>query len=110
MDLVGALLELGEESVLQAQPATGLRVDQRRPAPDALRIELLVPAAIQRVGQIDALAVAADLDHLRPTVEGPAAGVRGLPGDASEVDAPGLLRLERIADVVLQKLARAPGR
>ena len=38
-------------------------------APTPVRVELLVPRAVQRVGEVDALAVPADLDHLRAAAE-----------------------------------------
>src|SRR5712692_5167814 len=91
MDLVRALVELGEESVIETQAAVRLRVDQRDPALDALGIELHVPARVKRVGQVDALAVAAYLDHLRTAVERTALGMGCFADDSTEVHAPGLL-------------------
>src|SRR5206468_13072730 len=84
-------------------------VEFHHPAPDAFRIKLSVPRTIQRVGEVDALAVAAELHHLRRPVErspGPP-GMRGLAHDAAKVRRSGLSRVERIGDIVLQKLAGA---
>ena len=50
-------------------PPFGAHIDLRQPALDAVGIELVVPRAIERVGHVDALAVAADLDHLRRAVQ-----------------------------------------
>ena len=103
-----ALLECGEEATVEAEATFGLGVDERGPALDALGIELLIPARVKRVGEVRALAVAAELDHLRAAVQRSARLVRGLADDPAEVDASSLLRLERIADVELQELAGAP--
>src|SRR5258708_8632829 len=103
-----AVLELREESGVEAQPAAGPGVDQRRPALYPFGIELFVPARVKGVGEVDALAVAAHLDHLRAAVERSAFGVLGLANDSAEVDASRLLRLERIAHGELQELAGSP--
>src|ERR1700674_972063 len=110
VDLVGALLKLGEESILQAETAAGLGIDEGGPALDTFGVELLLPARVQRVGQIDSLAIATDLDHLRPAVQRPAVGVGGFANDAAKVNASRLLGFEGIADVVLEELAGTPCR
>src|ERR1700738_5616325 len=53
------------------------RVELDHPAVDPVRIELIVDGPVKRVREIDAVAVAADLDHLRPAVERPAVGAGG---------------------------------
>src|SRR5262245_46567776 len=59
-----------EESVLgDAETAGRAHVHLREPAPDAVGIELLVPRAIERVGHVEPLSVAADLHHLRPAIQ-----------------------------------------
>jgi len=63
-------------------------VDQRihldHPTPDALWVELRVPSAVERIAEIDALAVAADLEHLRLTVQLAAFRMRGVAHDSAE--------------------------
>src|SRR5207248_10671853 len=81
VDLVCALLERREESSVEAQPALWSGVDERRPALDPVRVELLIPARVQRVGQVRALTVAAQLHHLWASVERTAGGVGGLAHD-----------------------------
>src|SRR5258707_4584829 len=64
-----------EEPLVEADAAAIANVKLRHPRADAIAVELIVPRAIQRVGEVDALAVPTDLDHLR------AAGQRlALPG------------------------------
>src|SRR6185437_9287562 len=67
-----AVSELDEEIRIERDPAVRTGVAHHLDAAHALRIELPVPCAVERVGEIDALAVAADLDHLRTAVERPA--------------------------------------
>src|SRR5579864_187961 len=104
-----ALLELGEETIeLEASVRAG--VDQRRPAPDAFGVELLVPARVERVGEVHPLAVAAELDHLRAAVQQAALRMGRLADDAAEVRAARLRGLEGVADVEPQELSGSPGR
>src|SRR3954453_23985599 len=106
-DLVRALaVELDEEVGVDREVAVAVELDH--PAVDALGVELLVPARVQRVRQVDALAVAAHLDHLRPAGQlAPRRGA-GAADDAAEVARAGLLRVARIGDVVALELAGAP--
>src|SRR5256885_5808098 len=105
MNLMGALLECREEAFVQAQATLGLGMNRGRPAFDPVGVELLVPTRVQRVGEIGALPVAAELHHLRAAVQRSALGMRCLADNATEVDAAGLLGLEGIADIELMKLA-----
>ena len=50
-------------------PPSGPRVELGHPGADPVGVELIVPRPVQRVGEVDALAVAADLDHLRSARE-----------------------------------------
>src|SRR5689334_3672764 len=86
--------EFHQELAIERDPAVLADVQLRQPAADAVRIELLVPRAIERVGQVDAPAVAADLDHLRAAVERPIRlrDVRVPAGDAAEPYRTGLDR------------------
>src|SRR5271166_424228 len=58
-----------EEFGIEGDPAIGPGIELDHPALDAVRVELRVHRAVKRVGEIDAAAVAADLNHLRPAVE-----------------------------------------
>src|SRR3954464_12467315 len=88
-NLVGAVpAELDEELGVDREVAVVVELDH--PAVDALGVELRVPARVQRVREVDALAVAADLAHLRAAGELARRGVRRPPDDPAEVDRAGL--------------------
>src|SRR5262244_802507 len=99
MDLVRPhAVELHQKLAVERESAVLADVQLRQPAADAVRIELLVPRAIERVGQIDPPAVVADLDHLRTAVQRSIRlrGVRATADDAAEPHGAGLDRIERI--------------
>jgi hypothetical protein len=73
-----------------------------------LRIELVVPRRVERVGPVYAFAVAADLHHLRTPCIWLAVRVMRAACDAADADRSGELRILRIADIVLTHLAGAP--
>src|SRR5580704_18806723 len=77
-------------------------------ARDSLRIELVVPRRVERVGPVYAFAVAADFYHLRTPCIWLAVRVGRAACDAADADRSGELRLLRIADIVLTHLAGAP--
>src|SRR5690349_23992220 len=58
-----------EEFRIEGHAAFRLDVQFHHPAVDALRVELRIDRAIERVGEIDAPPVAADFDHLRAAIE-----------------------------------------
>src|SRR5690242_3493823 len=103
---------LEEEALVKTDAAALGDVQLGHPGAYAVRVELLVPRTVERVGEVDALAVAGDLAHLR------AAGqwlirprrVRHAPDNAAEPDRADLARVERVAHVVLLQFAGAPAR
>src|SRR4051794_33088378 len=70
----------------------------------SLRVELVVPRRVERVGPVDAFAVAADLDHLRTACIGVAVRVGRAAYNAADAHRSGKLRLSGIADIVLPHL------
>src|SRR5687767_5468995 len=69
-DLVGAhTVCLEEEPRVQIHAAFGSQIHLGHPTADTLRVELVIPGRIEPVGDVDALAVSADLDHLRAAVQ-----------------------------------------
>src|SRR5262245_19048892 len=58
-----------EEFWVEGEPPRAGGVELDHPAVDPFRIELRVDRAVERVGEINAPAVAADLHHLRSTIE-----------------------------------------
>src|SRR5215470_4526324 len=99
-----------EEALVEGDATAEIGVELHHPAVDAVRIELRIDGAVERVGEIDALAVAANLHHLRPTVEIAVlgAGMRRPRHNAADAYLTSELRIERIADIVLLQVARAP--
>src|SRR5204863_1724535 len=106
-DLVRALaVELHEELRVELERAVVVELDP--PAVDPLGVELRVPRGVERVGQVHALAVATDLDHLRAAVDRAGRGVGRALDDAADAHAAGLLRAGGVRDVVALELAGAP--
>ena len=60
--------ERNEEVRVELEATVGQRIHLDNPTADALRVKLRVPGAVERIAEIDALAIAADFEHLRPTV------------------------------------------
>src|SRR5690606_10389310 len=68
-----AVLEPDTELPVELEPAARLRAHHHHRTRYAVGVELPVPGAVERVGEVDAFPVAADLDHLRPAAERPSA-------------------------------------
>src|SRR5882724_5749258 len=101
---------LDEEFRIEGDATLGLRVKLYHPAVDAIWIELRIDRAVERVGEIDPSAIAADLDHLRSAVERPVLGARMR---CSRDDTPDAhfarhFRLGWVGDVVLLHVACSP--
>src|SRR5439155_11044274 len=107
---LAAFRELDEEVRIDPEITAGFGVELDQPALDAVGVELRVPAGVQRVGQVDALAVAADLDHLRAAVDRTCGRVGALADDAADANAAGLDRVAGIGHVIPLQLAGAPAR
>ena len=107
------VVAMREEARIDSHAASvGVRVDARHPAADALGIEDVVPGGVERVSRIDAAAVPADLDHLRPAPQSQVwrRWMRCAADDAPEVHRACLLWVMRIADIELLELAGSPAR
>src|SRR5439155_10718968 len=101
------------EEELRVDLHTFLRdVDLRDPAANAVGIELVVPRRVEAIAKVNTLTVATDFYHLRPAIESLFwfGRVRRPTHDTAQADGAGLLRVERIADVILDKFTRAPAR
>src|SRR5262249_37011705 len=92
VDLVAALLGPDEELRVGAQAAGLAGVPAHQPALDAVGVDLGVPRRVERVAQVDAPAVAAQLDHLRAAVERAGAVQAGPADDAAQPHRAGLAR------------------
>src|SRR5262249_28292807 len=106
-----AIPELSWEKSFVHRHTTVGDVDLGEPRLNPVRIELLVPSAVERVRPVAPTAVAADLDHLRTAVEWAVDGWMGSPADnSSDPDRPRQLRVPGVADVVLPQLTSTPTR
>src|SRR2546429_9193439 len=76
-----ARLEWHEELRIELESAGRGGVALHHPAADAVRVELAVPGAGQRVREGDAPAVTAHLGHLRAPVDRTGGRIGGAPGD-----------------------------
>lgn len=103
-----AVGELDPVIVGERHPAFRPHVREHLCARHAVRIELVVPRRIERVGPVHALPVAADLDHLRAARERAAVRMRRAARDAADADRPREHRVVRVRHVVLAHLAGAP--
>ena len=103
-------VELDEELFIELHSALRVRVELYHPTLQPIGIDLLVPRRVERIGEIDALAIAADFNHLRTAVERllGLARVSRTAHDAAEMDRACLLRVGGVRDVVLDELTRSP--
>src|SRR5947209_18922847 len=107
-----ALRPIDEELRIERNPAIRAGVELHHPAVDPFGIELRIDGAVERIGEVDAFAIAADLDHLGAAIELAVlgAGMRRARDDSADPHFARELWLERIAYVVLLQIAGAPAR
>src|SRR5262245_36624303 len=79
---------LDQELRIESDATVRAGVELHHPALDAVGVELRVDGAVERVREVDATPVAADLHHLRAAAQRPVlgAGVRGPGDDAADPD------------------------
>src|SRR5579862_3936515 len=102
--------ELDAEFRIEPKTAIGVRVAHDLKARNPVRVELRIPRAVKRIGEVHALAVAADLRHLRPAAEWSSARMLRVLRDAADANASRKPRLHRIGHVVLAQFAGPPAR
>src|SRR6476659_607535 len=74
----------------------------------SVRIELVIPRRVERIGPVHPLAIATDLYHLRTACICLTVWVRRAADNAADVDRARKLRLSGVGDVVLTHLAGSP--
>src|SRR5207244_12735876 len=86
--------KLDNELLIELHSTLCICIDLHHPTLYTIRIELLIPRRVERVREVAAPAIAADLDHLRTTVERLLGLLRVSRSahDATEVERAGLLR------------------
>src|SRR6476619_7089602 len=101
---------MGEEPLVNAQPDLGVDVELGHPGADAVGVELLVPRAVERVGEVHPLPVSADIDHVWTAGQWHLGhrGMRGTTDDPAQVYRSHFAWVRRIGDVVLLQLSCAP--
>src|ERR1700738_3351734 len=99
-----------KELLVKVDAALWFGIELHHPAFDALRIELLIDRAVERIREIDPSAVATDLHHLRTAVESTVPGTRMLFGgdDPADPYLAGKLRVVGVGHVILLHVSRAP--
>src|SRR6266540_5534543 len=103
------LTGLHEEIWIKLHAAIGIGVDTDHPSFEEVRIELVIPGAVQAIRHVHALAVSADVNHLW-TAQKPAVvlGMSFFACDAADLDLTDELWIEWIRNIVLMKLACSP--
>src|SRR5215813_3465318 len=106
------LWPIDEEFRVEGHAAIRLDVELHHPTIDAFGIELRIDGAVERIGEIDAPSVAADLDHLRASIELAVLRTRMARArdDAADADLADEFCIERIGHVVLVQVAGPPAR
>src|SRR5262249_41601363 len=86
---VWLLAEIDQELLVQLQPAflgVGVNLEQQRTLLGNIRVELIVPTAVERVGDVQSFAVEAQLQHLRAATGICVPDLRRLADDAADPD------------------------
>ena len=103
---VGAIVEVDEEVAVDLHATVGVAVDPQEPGAH-VRIELVVPGGVQRVGDVESTAVEGELKHVGAAVQA-AAGVVGLAEHPAEPQLAGQPGFGRVGHVVLTNVAVQP--
>src|SRR6516225_5153219 len=102
------LAELDEEIGIELNAAFGVGFAHDRRARGALRVELAVPRAVERIGEVDPSAVATDFHHLRAPGKRPTVWMGGVARNPADSDGTHEFRAHGVRDVVLPQLAGSP--
>src|SRR5271155_1056989 len=113
MDLMASQIpEFKKEFRVDGHATCRLGIELHHPAANSVGIELRVPRRIQRVREIDAPSIAAELHHLRAAVQATTGifRMRGTAHDATQLHGAGFLGMKWVGNVILQEFAGAPAR
>src|SRR6266567_4622532 len=104
------VVRLHKKFRIECDAALWRGIEFHHPAPDAGWIELFIPCGVEGIGEIHALTVATDFDHLRTTAQQLVGFGRmwRLPNNAADVNRARFLWMERVGYVVLEKFPCAP--
>lgn len=98
-----------EEVRIKSHPTGRVGIDPHHPATHA-RIELVIPATVERIGEVEPPSVAAHLHHLGPALHRPSLGMRHRVGQTTNTYGPRELWVEGVRHIVLAQFACAPAR
>src|SRR5437588_1323166 len=103
-------IKLVEQLRVETHAATWVNVEFGHPATNAIGIELLVPATVKGIGQVNATSVPADLHHLWSAIQRHIGAVRVwlTPYNATQLHRACLHGLKWVGNVILQEFTRAP--
>src|SRR5690349_5369424 len=103
------IVALDEKVFVERHAAIRTGIELHHPTAHAVGIKLFVPRRIKRISEIDSLAVAADLDHLRTTCERSIGllRMRRTIHDSTNAHGTSLLGVQRIGNIILQELSRS---
>src|SRR5215207_2187018 len=104
------IVRLHEKFLIEFHAAIWPGIEFHHPASDARRIELLVPCDVEGIGEIHALAVPTDFDHLWATTQRLVGFGRmwRLLNNPADVNRGRFLWMERVGYIVLDKFPCAP--
>ena len=108
---VGLLAKIDVEALVEGHatlPGVAVDLQEVRAVPGDLGVELVVPGAVEGVGDVEAFAVEAELEHLRSAAEFLAAEFAGLAEEAAEPDLAGEPGVGGVAHVILADVAVQP--
>src|SRR5436190_2020904 len=98
-----------EEIAVKLDAAGGIGIELHHPALETIGIKLRIDRAVERVGEIHAPAVTADLDHLRSAIQRTIRlWMSGARDNASDPDLSSQPGVEGIRYVILLEIAGAP--
>src|SRR5580765_1128165 len=105
-------VELDEELFIELHPALRVRLKLNHPTLQTVGINLLIPRSVERIGEIDALAIAADLHHLRAAVQRllGLARVSRPSHNATQMHRARLPLVNWVRNIVFDELPRSPAR
>src|SRR5262249_39642799 len=103
------LPKVHKEARLQCHPPCRVGIHPHHPTTH-LRVKLVIPATIERIGEVDAPSVAAHFHHLRPPLHHPTCGMRRGIDQTTNTHRTREFWVKGVRDVILAQLPSPPAR